>query len=824
MKTRNISTKVETLHNLCYDSNISAYRPIGAPRHVADEGVTPLTDLADGRILASSPHGLAVIDATTGHTTPVDTLTGHAAAAAADNTTVVLTDNGHIILDNDTAGNPQPGSGGHPDWPPLSITAEPMTPVAMTVDPVALSAPYNPGDKVSAADAATLRRAVADSYRRLSADAYSQGVFFQPLIARAVITNRRGAVLYRGPELLVMPPDGLPFDRAMQLPMSQRNATDALTVSVPSFRLRVVSSPVAIQHWDSRAAYLYIEVSPCFHTWTAGADRSSSVVSVVRSGAAASFMAVGMPGAEYGLSAHNSDRNRTLVTAMLRRFDDVRRQIGAIERPLEHGENLLLDSYLTPDLETQHAALADALDDVCRVDAPVTAALNAPHSFTAASVASTPSAIAYGNVSALLFEGYSPLDYASAVTDSGPWRAVTRVFFADGSISSRLTAGASRRPAALGPLIVYPDPQAVAIEIDLFGGDTSSPGQRWRFWLTPDTSGCRAIALTDTLAPPDITGSVDFDAAKAVTSRASPRPMPGIVALAHPVRPTVITSVAELPRPVTAITPATSSSAAWDYGRTRFYAFTADSVVVLNAASSLASIATGRIASVGVTARRSVTRAPAGTVYMVSGNSFVYRLDGSRATLLSHLPAPVDAIGYDASAGLLVAANTDGRDPLFHIDPATGAVAHTSSSPGPFDTFLAAGTHLLMDTQSGLKDIAADWRDSPADGTPVQMVATLSGIRHTISGVLWPVQSERFRGTLSLHRAYLGAPKGAGSSAPTTTLAIDGPVKTPVPMPVVARPFYTATFHIAATVHAQTIFSPPLVSISNHTNTHRYDT
>ncbi len=814
MKTKNVELELDELYNLCPVGN-NSYRPVSAPRKLADEGWTPLCPLSEGRIVASQPGSLAVIDANPFQITPIGATTAQCAGMAAGGTLVAMSDAGPEMYDTDEAGDFAAGSGGIPDWSPIAITAEPTGAITVHTDAVELSREYNPGDTVTMADRSTLGTMLSRVYAEVCVQARTSGVFFEPLVARAVVRGRDGRVLHRGPHLLIMPPDGPAFDRAVSLPVTTKNAVDGSDISVAGYRLRVRVLPMASQQWCERAERIDIEVSPCFLAWRDTADNSAAEANMVRQGTSGLAMLVRMPGSEHCPAAFNTARNTRLVANMVAHFDSVSTVIASIAQPFDRGG----DTVVTPDGMPGISAQTEALRTLNRTKSPAAAdltrhCLNAPHSFTAKLMSTIPAAMAYTGITPLLYPGYTPFDHVATFEDDvATWTAMTTVTYADGTTSRRFCQGVSAVPHSLNPLIAFPHPEARAIDIVLEDDRGGELPRCWHVALTPSPDGLHAIGLAEisTVRTPEI----DTEAwLHDTTSQRRPQQnRSGLIAIAPANRPLDITTTVDLGLAVTAITAARSSAAAWDFGRTRFYAFTDRSTFLVNIASSLADASIGIISQTGVPGPGAVAADDTVNTYYIGGSRTIYRIDGSRVVRVADCLVDIDRLGFDRSTRTLVAGHSSGAGVLSHFDATTGALFTTTASPGPIDAMMSVGSSLLAPSQDGLLDVALGSRIPAEDErAAVAMRCSVrpdSAVRaRKPAGVLWHIESSAFDGTLSVSRRYLSANRSARIAGYT----VSGRLAAPVHMPLFARPSAGTCVEISALVSADTLIAKPYLS------------
>ena len=816
MKAKIIGADVKCVHNLREsEESKGVYRPLGRPRIVGREGLKLLCALPDGRVLTSSVRGVEILDTRDGSLTLVDSREAQCAAVTADGSVTVMTDDGPLIFDIDN-GSFRIRSGGRRDPVPISIVAEPMAPLTMSVDAVELSREYSPGDIPAERDRDAVRKRLRDAYAFLNGVASEQGVFFQPLVARWVLRDERGFVIHRGPLVLVMPPEGLPFDRPVDLTMPSRSETRQVSVSVSCFRLRIRTGAIKNREWSDRAASLGVEVSPCFHTWSDNLGETAGIVTVMRDGTSGVKLSAVMPGSERGLSKSDDLRNIMLVGKVCRGFDMASVTVTSIERPFESAKDVLGGSYALPALKEQEQRLASVLAaGLERADEAERrmSKMNVPHSFRARHISVTPGAVAYGDVTTLPFEGYSAADYAAVTgTEDVVWTARTKVFFRNGTESSITTQGRGHKPEKLSPLIFYPDGDAVGMDIVVEDDSGGTLPKRWKITLTEDESGLFAFGLTTGLTFREAVNDTSAWIDDTTSRKAGGVRFDSLAAVADPLNPTEIKTICETDDRVTGLVPAVSTSGAWDFGRTRFNIFTAEKTMLMNAAPDLRKIALSEIGAVGVADEGGIARIDESLTFFVAPTGHIYRINGSRLTFFAKPHTKTDRLGYDPGMRQLVAGSSTGANPLYHIDTATGETVMTSDSPGPYDAGLTVGNRLLVPTQDGLADIAGANRAFPSGVTKVKMECAVGAIGNARGikpvAVFWNVDSEKFDGTLGVRRSAL-----SGRSVPVTVYTVRGRIGSPLRMPLMMRPSMRTVLEINATVSADTAISKPFLNV-----------
>ena len=818
--SKKLFPKVSLLHNATKTHNSeSVFQPIGKPAVVSSCSATPFFALDEASILSNSADGLATVSLEKPDAmTPVASFPGRCACSVANGKTVVVSPNGPVTVvrlpNGRWALNHEPAT----IFNPVSIIAQPMSPLEFSVPALSLSRSYYPADALSPVDSAKVIQSVSGAYQALATTAAEQGVFFQPVIVRAVLKDADNNTVWHGPELLVMPPDGvLPFDSPINLEMPSPDSTALTRSLIPSFALRVSASPMANLMAVKLAASLHIEISPAFHPFSTEFKAADGLVAVNRSSSSSQRLAVSLPGAARGLSSASeaARRNFALVNAVLASFNRMAVSLPVASNPFDKGVDQIVRAFGLPSLTAQCAKIEAACNNPAAASLQIPLTLhrfNAPHSFSAAVCAAAHSAVVFGDMEAVLYPGYSPADYASELSSSpAQWKAVTTVSFSDGSSSSRVSSGTGNCPSALNPLVVYPDPAATSVSVCLQVGDSDSVAV-WHADLAPDFSGLRAIGFLENLSqrlPEYKAQNLPDDAA---TSHAPHILYPQCVAVATSVNPFRISAVADLGARVSALTVASSSSAAWDYGRTRFYAFSPQSLSILNIDRDFSYIALGRLAQVGVNAQCAVATSSSATIFFVGSNGSVYSVNGRRVNAVAKLPQYVDCLGFDPDVNQIQAAASSGRGSVFHLDCQSGAVLMSSSSPGPLDSFLLVGNSLFCSTQNcGLINVSLSSRLDFSGSTDIRLIFRLdpdkTPVDRFIRGVLWNLSAKSFNGFLSLSRSALSY-----THTETTNLRIKGRVNSKVPMPAVCRPFNSIVLEINAEVSADArILLPALI-------------
>lgn len=813
MKNSVIKTRTVFCRNLFRDDlHPDVLRPVAASVKIAEEGVRPLLNIDADHVLTSSLDATGILDMTSGEHLTLYGGSTRCACRCNGGKIIAFGEKGAVRIEPTDAGAYSQATTAIDEWPAIGITVEETSPLTMHIEPVKLGSAYVPGDNIAYKDRKAILESVNRAYRMFSAEAETGGLAFQPMLVRAVVKDREGIVLHRGPFRLVMSPKGVPFDLPVQIGTDGNAATAGADITVPTYRLRVTALPAAIQATAERGATLSLEMSPPLHTWSD--DVADGTVTMSRFGVNSQpGFNVTLPGASTSLSVYDAGRSQRVIERTIAVFDAVKLEIPVCAAPFDRGCNISLAvrTGLTVGEHTDRLRKAfAALDtDNRHESSSVLHRLNAPHTFSAHLAAATAKAALYGNIDLLPYPGYTAADYAATSgANNAKWVSRTRVTYDDGATSTRVITGTGACPDTLDALIEHPDPTVTAMEITV-GVEGESGARRWNILLQPDASGRHAVSVDSGLTPRQpVRVSLAPSASEPTQSRGAVR-QPSLMAVATAAAPLTVTAVCDVGQPITALAVASSTSGAWDYGRTRFNAFTADRVMMVNVSSDFRTTAVGTIATCGVINSAAVTVSDSSKVFFLSGGGYVYSLSGSRVLILAKNRPGADILGYDPAANMLMASSSDGALDTWYIDTTTGESTLVTDTPGPFDAFFTAGRRVLVVGQQGLMDKTV--RTASADEKiDIRMVSEMpvryDGQSFSPARVIWNVDSPSFEGSATLLRTSL-----ADRHAPVTSFRINGRIGSPVPMTVYTRTLTAARLELEGRVSADTTVSAPTV-------------
>lgn len=797
---------MDSLLNLCPDDN-NSYFPVPVPELLTPSEMTPLA-VAGRSLFLGTNNNISALNTVSGTLTPVAAPSGVpiCAAKAACGQVVVMTDGDDpVVVDTNTL---QATSARRPKIA-VRIFASDAGQTTMKVGAVPLSAEYGIGEVTDPDDCDALRTAVGEAYARVAADVRTFDALFQPVVVQAVITDPTGVVIYRGPRTLVDPYRDTNPTRSVLLGMTARNETAYTPLTISMYRL--AAQITVADGTDLTGCTLTLMRSPQIHPCDPDAV-SHGTVTVMRSGTSDTVMSVALQGSSNGLSDSADERTRRIVRRLVSHPSAVSYNMSVTLGTATDGVHNVSFDLVAPAFDYEKAAIGKLLTDnliTLNSDQLLRLRADAPHRFDAGVCTSAATIVGWGDVTLHRTPGFAVADFAATVDPDEAWSGTVTVTFADGTTARRTFAASGCMPLTLNPVLSYPDPDARHIRIVVEPDTGGSSPMVWDADLQPDEIGASAVAISPYARPrvavEDTTAwIVDMsDVAPAVLR------CPSAVLVASSFSPLSPTAASTLDDRITALAAASSSSGAWDYGRTRFYAFTATRAVLLNVAAGHKSIAAGVIAHVGAANFASVTSTAAGSVCFVAGRG-VYRIDGSRVSVVTLLDTDVDRIGYDTRRAEIVAAASSGDGTVYHIDPDKKCVVFATTSPGASNAWLSTDSGVFVESQSGVMNIAVD--ACRAVSTPVNVAMTtavrlpLSAGRRTIRQVLWNVDAAMFDGSLTVKRAYLDSRR-----ALVSRLDINGRISAPLPLKIVSHCLTSAVLELTGTVSVDARIALPQI-------------
>ncbi len=483
-----------------------------------------------------------------------------------------------------------------------------------------------------ATDSRRITYALYSAHNRAAVKASSVGCFTAPMLLWYRIIDVSGNTLHRSSPVMVTHPEGYrPSQATIRLASGDGGYTHILAgqVSVKAFSITMRIAAVPDPLWARKAAAVELYASPALAAIDAEAD---------------AVFDFGDADGSYGtVTAALPLKYTPALTALpvIDRLDTACRCIARINNPFTGGLPIMPQaarkfSFIHPDA-------AIDLGAVLRKDPgmypPLKTATEVPHSFAARTSLVTGDMLVWGDITPVRALPQSPIVGAVKSIPVMAWTAVTRVTLRhdDGTEEtvSALHSGSGYAPLQLGPLIAYPHPAAVKMEVGVSYGDGTH-----RYIAVPlSPSPCRRMAcrLSDNCSP--VALELCEEPLAPVLSGHPPR-LAGTILAASPSSPVVIDSAAEITcGRITAVTPAAKSSSAWDFARRHLYVFSVDGIHALSVNASRTLSSAHIIDRRGVDDGRKVTVTPDG-VYAAAFGDTLLRIAASKAdTVMSRCAA-----------------------------------------------------------------------------------------------------------------------------------------------------------------------------------------
>lgn len=694
---------------------------VGMPQVVAPAGDVPFYEFsaADGVHLLSWGRGCVWLDGSTA-VAQLDTQPLTALYDGAD-TLYLMTATGPLLFS--WPGLEPAGSG---DYPACTLAAcdGPVAP-SVVVPPRQLAEDYRRATALSAADARGLAADLEDALYVLAGEARAQNCMTQPALARYKLLDAGGRVLFTSAPLLLGSSHNY---QGVRLAVDSQGVAEGYTLRAPSWRLQLTVP----QGMPGRVRSVQLCVSPQLHpvAWW----KDARVALVHGSVSAASTVTVQPPVNPAAVVAGRYGAAEATVAALAARIDALERVVATVPATAGTIEVACCgDSEPREECEAVETALARGVEAAPAHEAR----LMAPHCFTARCAARVADTVMWGDVAALRYSGYPAGMLAAQLASGQPWTAFVAVDFADGGRTVWRGSGSSDAPVMFNALLSYPSPDAVRISIGVTAAGTSRYGS---YELSPLASGLGAVYVHPSAAP--------FELPQA--AYAVPQPLEaacrysGMVVAADAAAPLVPLAMRDAcGGRVLRLLPAAGSTAAWDFGRTRFLAFGHGGIRSVALASGRNSLAIGRIDGRRVERAGAVAPVAGSEVYVVAGGDLV-RISGTRVVTVLRRCGYADIAWIAPYAELLASPGNEARAEVVCASCRALRRYHRSIVPGA----MLAGEHgAYAATASGLMalhrevaatlDVAWRMRASPAPqlrarGLPLRslrLVAAGSGLK-----------------------------------------------------------------------------------------------
>ncbi len=586
------------IHNLRFNSEEGAYRPVGAPAVVSERAWCGITTLPSGDgmttefVCDGTTLGAAVYPMRDCPTEPVEI--GELSfeprrAVEVSEGYLIIGDGAKALVVRDERGlfricNPDT------KMPDPLVETRSATTISQPFPSLKLTEAYDShSTTLSAADTDTLTKAVGKCYREMAAEAAAAGLFIQAVLVRLAMYDAQGNLIHRSSPVLHTVPSGNLMPTAFYVGISPRDAmtTDTASMSMEAYRL-FLRLPACGAPTDlmKRVARLDVELSPQIHLPALGMKAPSRIVAATGEQLR---IEARMPGST--LPAESLRLRMLQAVAADDTKSSVARSIAHPFRRREADELLPVHPLqLTVDEETARIAKGAAAAKPAGADAVTLSRLSVPHTVTPGEVAAETDIALIGNPSVRLGSGESldavthergaidTVDSAVIVEFEGGKRRVVR----------HDTDYATGMPLKLSPLYVYPDPTATSVTFLAMGADGSC--RKLTVPLTP--CGTFAYWLADDLQPVALEAAPDGEEFNVPADVEAVIGHPGTLVAARAGYPFSPLSVLRLEGDIRGIYPAPRpASSSWETGSPRYIV-----------------VGTGGIWSVGVNTSGRLTR------------------------------------------------------------------------------------------------------------------------------------------------------------------------------------------------------------------------
>ena len=521
------------------------------------------------------------------------------------------------------------------ELPSISIVATDNHTFSATVPARTLSGGYTHwSGSLSADDTKAVTADALAAYREACAAASAAGYLVQPVIARYRLLDRLGNTIFRSSPAIVsaggLQPSAASLATATLSGGSFSNLS-SFNVAVEGYRLAVAVESSLDDRWKTLVDRAVIEISPQFEP----IDFSGRAVTRMENPSSQSgTLRILLPGAD------DADATvRREIMSALERLDNLLSEVAAIPRPFD-------STATSPVTLIGISATASTVCSVASVKKstasdPLLQLLSSPNRLGAKVDVADGDDILLGNATVTRYRGDSPFAMTTVAGGNSPWRAYVKVRLADGNVLVRSHVASALSPSGFSPLLSYPSPDAVEMEIMV--KRDGQPTVKATFSLTPCHSAGVAYYLADSLSPamfPSTEAPYIVPAETVVSIE-----MPSVCAVAKLTSPRSVTAYTSLDAgEVVHITPSVRSSSAWDFARLHLYAFATSGIYTLAINADRSRIAATRIDSRPVTSSAHVAEAES-AVYAVAASDLVSITGASVKTETGQLPDVV-ALGW----------------------------------------------------------------------------------------------------------------------------------------------------------------------------------
>lgn len=564
----------------------------------------------------------------------------------ASDETLLMTQGGAVRLST-AKGVEIKGAGA--DYPPVSLHATEDVRVSVNVGSRELSRVYGGGERLDRRDATDVYSDLSEAYRTLCRLASGAGAMIQPALMRYRLLDAQGCVLYTSAPVLAAHPTGSQCASPKGLYSDDRRTLGCYTLEAATWKPEATIYPGSESAAaEVRACEVYM--TPLFHPYSANTS-----LPPLSTGRAASqntpFVNVSLPGGEYGLGDEFSGGCRRNIMQAIAHIDELEHRVAVIPNPF--GDTLRrvsIDASASPNPQTDSTAIALVFDKPVRRMPLAETLLSQRHPFTARAAASDAATAVWGNLSIGRSKPYSLATHGAGDSDES-WSAEVQVVFADGSGVTRTESYYAGAPMQLSPVLVYPSPDAVEMNLKLSRG-----GEEWHggYSLTPDPSGRFSVYVGGACA-------LAFEKGSSALRTVSPREdaFADMLAFAPASNPLAVDATAKAGGEVKCLGVKSVSDQSWEFGRSRFYCAGAGGVCSIGAGSGRSKL------SVKLLSRREVSDAghfralASGEAFFVSGDA-IYNIDTRGKVSFFDSYPDVKALLADEDRGELLACDDSG--------------------------------------------------------------------------------------------------------------------------------------------------------------------
>lgn len=458
---------------------------------------------------------------------------------------------------------------GHPYCPDFRFRLSSAGLISADVPSVVLSKQWNESRVLSPSDLSNLSKAASTALSELDNTAARRGLIIHPLVIFARVRDCDGRIVYESSPTLLRPSlnNALPHSVTLSETSGKSNP---YTLSVQGYSIIMEGERQWAENYPGGtvqvlASPMFPIVDPDGTPVVTGRQRADQqhlcTVKFATGGAAADddFATLNVSG--FIALADSGRFPYTPVYSDNTKLMKYMAYISCYNLTRAHPRDFVKTSPAAP------ATVAEAYHSIA-------------HTFSGASVAVGGDVVLMADTTVLRAPAPSPSQVFADVADSpGMWDAWVAVDFADGSrLVSRQTDNVGV-PVSVKPYLSYPAPDAVSMTIAWY----SPAGGHYRVEvpLTCDSSGRRAVYIHPSglpFVPPRVNEVFSVPDASDAPLRFADclvAAVPGC--LEYPLALGHITAGS-----VVALLPAPSRQAAWDYGRSRFWAFTTAGVYMVN--------------------------------------------------------------------------------------------------------------------------------------------------------------------------------------------------------------------------------------------------